>query len=75
MPIRNPFRRAAGGLDAAEYSGPDASGREDKNGSIDGAKPIHVEEPREYKLSGTKCWEVVVCRATAWRIGESFAEF
>lgn len=50
MPIRNPFRRTPG-LGVVD----DAS---DANNTMDqGAKPLQIKAPTEYKLSGMSCCE------------------
>ena len=55
MPIRNPFKRGAGGLDTTEGI-PRDSTEYASNGfqktNVVGAKPIDIKEPVEYKLSG-----------------------
>ena len=55
MPIRNPFKRGAGGLDTTEGI-PRDSTEYASNGfqktNVVGAKPIEIKEPVEYKLSG-----------------------
>jgi hypothetical protein len=55
MPIRNPFKRGAGGLDTTEAI-PQDSTENASNGfqktNVVGAKPIDIQEPVEYKLSG-----------------------
>lgn len=52
MPIRNPFRRTAGGLDSIEDNGRDQTARQENGGIVEGAKPVDIAEPTEYKLSG-----------------------
>jgi hypothetical protein len=50
MPIRNPFRKTAPGLDTEETPRDSTGGFQTT--STTGAKPIDVKEPLEYKLSG-----------------------
>lgn len=60
MPIRNPFRRAPGGVDVQdENQRPIAHGGVENGGfqraNTVGSKPVDIKEPTEYKLSGTSC--------------------
>lgn len=52
MPIRNPFRKAAGGVDVSNHDARDAAVHDVKNGGADGPRTIEIPDPVEYKLSG-----------------------
>ena len=63
MPIRNPFKRGAGGLDTTEEIPPNSlenAGNGFQKTNVVGAKPIDIKEPVEYKLSGKTAFPVAV---------------
>jgi len=63
MPIRNPFKRGAGGFETTEGIPPDPT-ENASNGfqktNVVGAKPIDIKEPPEYKLSGKTAFSAEV---------------
>lgn len=66
MPIRNPFKRAPGSLDVDEAARQGADGDlKDTNG----AKPIEIPEPPEYKLCGMSSnYAAVLVARDAWAV-------
>ena len=69
MPIRNPFKRGAGGVDTIEVMSRDSL-ENASNGfqktNVVGAKPIDIKEPVEYKLSGKTAFPTAVLRFLPW---------
>jgi hypothetical protein len=51
MPIRNPFRRA-GAPEAVDESQRNVAENGFKDTTVSGAKPLHIKDDAEYKLSG-----------------------
>jgi hypothetical protein len=51
MPIRNPFRRA-GAPEVVEEGQRTSAENGFKDTTVSGAKPLHIKDPAEYKLSG-----------------------
>lgn len=56
MPLRNPFRKTFGGVEAQDENRPISKGGVDRSGfektTVAGSKPVDIKEPVEYKLSG-----------------------
>jgi hypothetical protein len=63
MPIRNPFKHRAGGLDTTEGIPQDSTDHASpgfQKTNVVGAKPIDITEPVEYKLSGKTTFPATV---------------
>ncbi|KAF2496369.1 hypothetical protein BU16DRAFT_526866 [Lophium mytilinum] len=51
MPIRNPFRKAPGGVELQEENQRPGADRGFQQTPVNGTKPVEIKEPTEYKLS------------------------